>query len=76
MHTAKLCRQEIWVPDLMDRKTWAEWEASGSQSFRSRVQAKLTNILATHIVPPLPEGTNIAIQHILRSAEERMGGRN
>jgi trimethylamine--corrinoid protein Co-methyltransferase len=76
MHTAKLCRQEIWVPDLMDRKTWAEWEASGSQSFRSRVQAKLTNILATHIVPPLPEETNIAIENILQRAEERMGGRN
>jgi trimethylamine--corrinoid protein Co-methyltransferase len=74
-HTARNCRQEIWVPDLLDRKPWTEWEAAGSQSVRSRVQAKLTNILTTHGVPPLSQETNTAIESILQAAEERIGAR-
>ncbi len=71
--TARRCRDEIWVPTLMDREPWENWEAAGSQTMNDRVKARLREILATHEPPPLPEGAAEKIEAILQAAEARAG---
>ena len=71
--TARRCRDEIWVPTLMDREPWENWEAASSQTMNDRVKARLREILATHEPPPLPDGAAERIEAILQAAEARAG---
>jgi len=70
--TARRCRAEIWNPRLLDRQPWVNWELGGSQTMHDRVRTRLSEILATHIPPSLPERTQDAIQSILSVAEARL----
>lgn len=69
--SAALCRSEIWVPNLLSREAWVQWEKKGSKSMEQRVAERLRQILATHQPPPLPAGAEQEIQSILEAAEER-----
>ncbi len=69
--TARRCRDETWVPTLMDREPWEMWEAAGSQTMNDRVKARLRKILTTHEPPPLPDGAAEKIEAILKRAEAR-----
>ena len=55
--TARNFRKEIWLPRLMDRQPWSQWESNGSLSMLDRIQARIREILETHVPPPLPDGT-------------------
>lgn len=69
--TAKRCREEIWVPTLMDRDPWDSWAASGRPTMLDRVRERVHLILASHQPPPLPHGAEAEIEAILQAAEER-----
>jgi trimethylamine--corrinoid protein Co-methyltransferase len=71
--SASLCRQEIWVPQLLDRNAHTIWAQSGKRSMEERVWERVREILRTHEPPPLPEGAAEQIDAILREAEEREG---
>jgi len=51
--SAKRCRQEIWVPGLMDRDHHAIWAQKGGKSMEERVVQRLHQILETHQPQPL-----------------------
>ena len=72
--TARRCRSEIWMPRLMDRRRWLDWETAGSSSMNDRIHARLKEILATHQPPPLPPGAAESIQAVLDAAEMRHAG--
>ena len=63
--TARNFRKEIWLPRLMDRQPWSQWESNGSLSMLDRIQARIREILETHVPPPLPDGTLEKINAIL-----------
>jgi trimethylamine--corrinoid protein Co-methyltransferase len=69
--TARRCRTEIWHPTLMDRQSWEQWEAAGSQTMHDRIKSRLRAILGTHTPPPLPEGAPEKIEAILEAIEAR-----
>lgn len=69
--TAQRCRQEIWMPKLMDREPWEAWAASGCPTMLDRVHERVRSILATHQPPPLPPGVADEIEAILQAAEAR-----
>jgi len=69
--TAKRCREEIWMPTLMDRDPWDSWMAGGRPTMLDRVRERVRVILDTHVPPPLPRGAEGEIEAILRAAEER-----
>ncbi len=71
--TARRCRAEIWMPTLMDRDPWINWQANGAPTMQDRVRSRLREILATHQPPPLPEGAEARIAAVIRAAEERVG---
>jgi trimethylamine--corrinoid protein Co-methyltransferase len=70
--TARRCRAEIWVPRLMDRERWINWQAAGARTMQERITARLRTILATHTPPPLPPGAAEKIQAVLDAAEARV----
>ncbi len=67
--TAKRCREEIWVPELMDRDPWEAWDARGRPTMLDRVKERVQSILAAHKPPPLPSGAGERIETILGAAE-------
>jgi trimethylamine--corrinoid protein Co-methyltransferase len=69
--TAALCRDEIWMPSLMDRTPWETWITSGAETMRTRIRQRVRTILTTHRPPPLPDGAAEEIEAILQAAEER-----
>ncbi|MGD8244236.1 MAG: trimethylamine methyltransferase family protein [Anaerolineae bacterium] len=69
--TAEQCREEIWMPRLMDRDPWETWAAGGRETMISRFKERARWILATHTPPPLPAGAERKIAAILNAAEAR-----
>jgi trimethylamine--corrinoid protein Co-methyltransferase len=69
--TARRCRFEIWQPSLMDRQTWATWEAEGGLTMEQRIRKRLLQILETHHAAPLPAGSLDRIEEILAQARAR-----
>ncbi|MBI5960132.1 MAG: trimethylamine methyltransferase family protein, partial [Chloroflexi bacterium] len=72
--TARRCREEIWVPKLMDRERWVNWQAAGATTMQERIKKRLHKILSTHTPPPLPPGAAEKIQAVLDAAEARLAG--
>lgn len=66
-----LCRQEIWIPRLLDRNAYVIWEQKGRKSTGTRVSERLRQILATHQPPPLDPSAQRKINAILEVAEQR-----
>lgn len=69
--SAALCRQETWLPGLIDRTPYITWEQRGQKSMEQRIQAKLERILQTHQVTPIDSGAWTEIERILDQAEAR-----
>jgi trimethylamine--corrinoid protein Co-methyltransferase len=54
--SAVLCRQEVWVPVLSDRRPHLQWEETGGLSMEERVRLRVKDILNHHKPPEiLPE---------------------
>ena len=70
--TARLCRTEVWNPHLMDRQTWASWEAQGSLTMKERIKGRLERILSSHKPPDLPDDAAEKIEAVLQAAEARL----
>ncbi len=69
--SAALCRTEAWVPTVLDRNPYAQWEKKGSQDTAQLVAKKLKKIISTHQTLSLPNGTAEKIEKILADAESR-----
>jgi trimethylamine--corrinoid protein Co-methyltransferase len=63
--------RENWVPSLLDRSTFADWEAGGSESMRERVRAQVLQILEKHEPVPLADEISAQLETILKKAEDR-----
>jgi trimethylamine--corrinoid protein Co-methyltransferase len=71
--TAELCRQEIWMPQLMDRDPWEIWDEGGRETMLDRARERVRSLLRSHEPPSLPLGAEDGIEAVLRAAEEREG---
>ncbi|MBI4830869.1 MAG: trimethylamine methyltransferase family protein [Candidatus Lindowbacteria bacterium] len=57
MHTVEQLRAgALYEPALAHRGYWDAWEAEGKNSYAASAAARVKEILATHEVPPLPDG--------------------
>jgi trimethylamine--corrinoid protein Co-methyltransferase len=70
--SAALCRQEVWVPELSDRKPYQEWRAAGGSSMGERVHLRTQDILAHHKPPEIHQEVVEKIQAILEREEDRL----
>ena len=70
--SAALCRREVWVPVLSDRRPFDKWSATGQMSMDQRVSLRVKDILAHHHPPLLSEAVLNKIHNILELEEERV----
>jgi len=53
-HTFQNFRKELWMPSLMTRQRYQEWQERGAKDTAQRVQEKINKIMDSHTVTPLP----------------------
>ncbi len=70
-HTKKHFREVEWFPKLMNRQNLSDWELSGAKPMRDRVNERVKEILSSHKVSPLNDGTEKAIEKIFKKFGER-----
>lgn len=63
--------RENWVPSLLDRSTFADWQSEGGQSMRQRVRARVLEILREHKPAPLDSGLSSKLNTVVEDAEKR-----
>jgi trimethylamine--corrinoid protein Co-methyltransferase len=68
-HTLDNWRWAQWRPALIDRNRYDRWIAQGRQDMTDRATARARQILAEHVVPPLPQAAEEAIAEIIRRRE-------
>lgn len=70
-HTVRNLRRELWFPSLMDRTRYCAWEEDGARTMGARVRERVSDILASHEVPAVPESVNAGIDKILKRADKQ-----
>ncbi len=71
-HTRQNFRKEIWVPHLMERRNWEQWERDGQKDIEQRAREKAKEILASHHPERLPPEVEAEIDRIVREAKPIM----
>ncbi|MFO8035848.1 MAG: trimethylamine methyltransferase family protein [Anaerolineales bacterium] len=74
-HTHRYYKTEFWMPNLIDRRNYEDWEMMGKKSFKDRTVAKVQDILASYEQVPLQEETEKLIEEVLADAEEWVKGK-
>jgi trimethylamine--corrinoid protein Co-methyltransferase len=70
-HTAERFREELLVPDLIDRRSRESWLAGGTPDMRTRAQERVQRILADHQPVPLADGVAAQLDKIVKEADAR-----
>ena len=68
-HTLQNFRKEIWVPHLMERRAWAQWEKDGKKDTEQRAREKAKEILASHQPERLDPEVEAQIDRIAHEAK-------
>ncbi|MFP3853154.1 MAG: trimethylamine methyltransferase family protein [Anaerolineales bacterium] len=69
-HTYRHFRQN-WVPELLDRSSFSDWQSGGSQKLGERARDKMRKILSEHPVPTLSDSESERMKDIIERAEAR-----
>ncbi|MEM0342659.1 MAG: trimethylamine methyltransferase family protein [Thermoplasmata archaeon] len=73
-HTLTHMRTEIFMPTLIDRRSFDAWSQDGAKSMRDRAREKVREILATHKVPPLDKEVQAKLNAVIEKAKKPMWG--
>lgn len=68
-HTLQNFRKELWMPRLMERRSWSQWEKDGKMSIEQRAREKAKEILASYQPPRLQPEIEAEIDQITRQAK-------
>jgi len=71
-HTVRHFRNEIWMPTLLDRSYWDQWEREGKRDMSLRVKDHLSNLAATYRPHPLPDEVDREAERIVHKAREKL----
>lgn len=69
-HTREWWREEYWLPQAADLKTYPVWARSGKKDALALARERMAEILATHEPAPLTPEQDQALQDILREARD------
>jgi trimethylamine--corrinoid protein Co-methyltransferase len=69
-HTLRHFRDELLVPDLIDRRGREAWQAGGAPGMCEFAREKARHILAEHRPVPLADGLAVQFDEIVREAEK------
>lgn len=72
MHTAEHFRKELWFPKLLDRNYYQAWLDGGAGSMEDRCQKQKQQLLEQHVVEPLSDDLEKAINQITAAAKREL----
>ena len=70
-HTMQFIKQEHFMPSLADRQTRERWASAGQKNMVAKAHDRVEQILAEHVVDPLPESTEAELKRIVEEIEKR-----
>ena len=70
-HT-KRWSEKYWKSDLLDRKSYEDWKASGGTTFQDRIIKRTQEIVKNHEPPEVKKEVKEEIDAIMARAEERI----
>jgi trimethylamine--corrinoid protein Co-methyltransferase len=69
-HTLRHAKSDLFMPSLIDRRSYDAWLQMGSKSMLDRAREKVKWILKNHEVPPLDKDVQDALAATIRDAEK------
>jgi trimethylamine--corrinoid protein Co-methyltransferase len=73
-HTYDHFKSELWMPGLMARSAYEDWENQGAKDMAARIQEKLEDIVKNHQAPSLQDKTLAALSEIKKKGEKELVG--
>ena len=73
-HTLTHLKTEVFMPNLVDRRSYDAWVNSGSKTLREAAREKTKWILENHKVPPLDAQVESKLQAVIEKAKKPMWG--
>jgi len=73
-HTFENFRKELWLPNLMTRQRYNDWQAQGAKDMAQRVQERIEEILEAHKVAPLTDKVLAALDKIKQTGSKELRG--
>ena len=71
-HTYNHFKRELWIPKLMTRSAYEDWQNQGAKDMATRIQEKLEDIVKNHGPPALPGKTLSALISIRQKGEKEL----
>lgn len=71
-HTVAHFRQEVWMPTILDREYWQQWEEQGRPDTARRTREKLLSLLEAYQPNPLPDSVEKDVRKIIADAKKHL----
>jgi trimethylamine--corrinoid protein Co-methyltransferase len=71
-HTFQRFREELWMPSLLTREHYDNWQATGSKDMAQRVRERVKEIADGHQALPLPDRTVAVLEKLKQQGEEEL----
>ncbi|MFC2145043.1 trimethylamine methyltransferase family protein [Actinomycetota bacterium] len=69
-HTFKNFKNEMFMPELIDRSVFANWKKAGSKTLETRVNEKVKEILSTYQPEPIEDNKMAQIEEYMKKNVE------
>ena len=74
MHTASNYKKELWIPTLLDRQYWQQWEQTGRPTLAGTLGDRLCELLKEYEEVPLPDEVSKDVNQVLDGAKKHLAG--
>lgn len=71
-HTYDHFRRELWLPTLMARQSYDDWQEAGAKDMAQRVREKVIGLVESHTAPPLPDKTIAALARLKQQGDAEL----
>ena len=71
-HTVRHFREELWFPQLLDRRFWDAWAADGKKDMATRCRDMKDRMLREHTPAPLDEDVRRDVDRLLEDATRHL----
>ncbi len=68
-HTYEHFKEELWFPTLLARQDYGDWQLAGSKDMAQRIREKVSGLVESHEVPPLPDKILAALAELKQQGE-------
>lgn len=71
-HTVRHFRNEVWIPTVLDREYWQQWEAQGRPDTAKRVRQKYHDLMDAYKPCPLADDVDREVAKVIASAKRQL----